>query len=123
MHLQNFLSKIVSHFPRLDRQSIRQEFRHAFRITTSDENNPLSEKELALISKLITIIQRRKLTNPAALFLESVQPLNYIGSQLMIFLRPFLTFLFTPADYDLLQGILEKREGVKKIIEELEKRQ
>jgi hypothetical protein len=123
MPLQNFVSKIVSYFPGLDRQSIRREFRHAFRVSTSDENSTLNEKELALISRLITIIQKRKLTTPATLFLESAQPLNYIGSQLMVFFRPFLTFLFTPADYDLLQGILEKREGIKKVIEELEKRQ
>lgn len=123
MYLQNFLSKILSYFPRIDRQTIRREFAHAFRVRTSDENNTLDEKELALISRLITIIQKRKLVTPAMLFLECTQPLNYIGSQLMVFLRPFLTFLFSPADYDLLQGILEKREGIKRIIEELEKRQ
>lgn len=55
------------------------------------------------------------------MFLECAQPLNYIGSQMMVFFRPFLTFFFTPAEYDLFQGILEKREGIKKIIEELEK--
>lgn len=58
---------------------------------------------------------------PATLFLESVQPLNYIGSQMMVFFRPFLTFFFAPAEYDLLQGILEKRGGIQRIIEELEK--
>ncbi len=40
----------------------------------------------------------------------------------MVFFRPFLTFFFTPAEYDLLQGILEKRDGIERIIEELEKR-
>ena len=40
---------------------------------------------------------------------------------MMVFFRPFLTFFFKPAEYDVFQGILEKREGIKRIIEELEK--
>ena len=39
----------------------------------------------------------------------------------MAFFRPLLTFFFTPAEYDLFQGILEKREGIQRVIEELEK--
>ncbi|MDO8140786.1 MAG: hypothetical protein Q6358_04745 [Candidatus Brocadiales bacterium] len=121
MYLQNFLSKIFSYFPRVDGQSIRQEFKHAFSTGTSKENEPLSEKERAVILKLVAVIRKRKLTLPATMFLECAQPLNYIGSQMMVFFRPFLTFFFTPAEYDIFQGILEKREGIKRIIEEIEK--
>ncbi|HHT9135974.1 MAG TPA: hypothetical protein ACFYEK_01890 [Candidatus Wunengus sp. YC60] len=121
MYLQNFLSKIFSYFPRVDGQSIRQGFKHAFSTGTSKENEPLSEKERAVILKLVAVIRKRKLTLPATMFLECAQPLNYIGSQMMVFFRPFLTFFFTPAEYDIFQGILERREGVKRIIEEIEK--
>lgn len=121
MYLQNLLSKISSCFPKFDRQTIRREFKHAFNVTTSRENKELDEKELALILKLTNIIHKRKLSVPATMFLECTQPLNYIGSQMMVFFRPFLTFFFTPAEYDLFQGILEKRDGIKRIIEELEK--
>src|SRR3989339_219160 len=121
MYLQNILSKICSYLPKVDGQSIKQEFKHAFSIGTSHENTTLSEKELAVILKLVAVIQKRKLTLPATMFLECAQPLNYIGSQMMVFFRPFLTFFFTPAEYDIFQGILEKREGIKMIIEELEK--
>ena len=119
--MQKFLSKIFSNFPKIDGQSIRREFQHAFSTGTSNGNKALSEKELALIAKLITIIQKRNLTVPATMFLECVQPLNYVGSQMMVFLRPFLTYFFTPAEYDLFQGILEKREGITRVIEGLEK--
>ena len=121
MYLQNLLSKISSCFPKVDRQTIRREFKHAFSVETSRENKELNEKEHALILKLTKIIHKRKLAVPAAMFLECAQPLNYIGSQMMVFFRPFLTFFFTPAEYDLFQGILEKREGIKRIIEALEK--
>jgi len=121
MYLQNILSKIYSYLPKLEGQSIKQEFKHAFSVGTSHENKILSEKEIAVILKLVAVIQKRKLTLPATMFLECAQPLNYIGSQMMVFFRPFLTFFFTPAEYDIFQGILEKREGIKMIIEELEK--
>ena len=121
MYLQNILSKIYSYLPKIDRQSIRQEFKHAFSIGISRENKALSEKELAVILKLVAVIQKRKLTLPATMFLECAHPLNYIGSQMMVFFRPFLTFFFSPAEYDIFQGVLEKREGIKRIIEELEK--
>ncbi|OHB42219.1 MAG: hypothetical protein A2069_02275 [Planctomycetes bacterium GWB2_41_19] len=121
MYLQNILSKICSYLPKVDGQSIKQEFKHAFSIGTSHENTTLSEKELAVILKLVAVIQKRKLTLPATMFLECAQPLNYIGSQMMVFFRPFLTFFFTPAEYDIFQGILERREGIKRIIEEIEK--
>ncbi|MBI5677361.1 MAG: hypothetical protein HZC52_02455, partial [Planctomycetes bacterium] len=94
MYLQNILSKICSYFPKVDGQSIRQEFKHAFSTGTTKENEPLSEKELAVILKLVAVIQKRKLTLPATMFLECAQPLNYIGSQMMVFFRPFLTFFF-----------------------------
>ena len=121
MYLQNILSKICSYLPKVDGQSIKQEFKHAFSIGTSHENTTLSEKELAVILKLVAVIQKRKLTLPATMFLECAQPLNYIGSQMMVFFRPFLTFFFTPAEYDIFQGVLERREGIKRIIEEIEK--
>ncbi len=121
MPLQNILSKIYSYFPEINKQTIRKEFKHAFSIKKSSEDEALNEKELAVVSKLITIIHKRRLTIPATLFLESVQPINYIGSQMMVFFRPFLTYFFTTAEYDAFQGLLEKRQGIKRIIEELEK--
>lgn len=121
MFLQTFLSKIRARFPAPDGASIRQGLRHAFSTGASQESGALTDKEVALVMKLIAVVQRRRLTVPATMFLECIQPLNYIGSQAMVFFRPFITFFFTPAEYDLFQGILEKRGGIKRIIEELEK--
>jgi len=57
---------------------------------------------------------------PATLFLDSLRPLNYIGSQALIFLRPFLTPLFNVAQYDRLTEILERREGLAALVEAIE---
>jgi hypothetical protein len=121
MYLQGFLSRIFSYFSKANKQALRREFKHAFSIGTSRDSEVLNEKELALILKLVTIVRKRRLSVPAVIFLECSQPLNYVGSQMMVFFRPFLTFFFKQEEYDLLRGILEKREGIKRIIEELEK--
>ena len=121
MFTQNLLSKVSSYFSKISGSSFRQEFKHAFSVGTSHKDGVLNEKEHAVILKLVAIIQKRKLAIPASMFLESVQPLNYIGSQMMVFFRPFLTLFFTPAEYDTFQGILEKREGIGRILDALEK--
>ena len=95
MQISNFLSKIFSYVLKVDGHSIRREFKHAFSIGSSRENKALNEQELAIILKLAAVINKRKLAFPASMFLECAQPLNYIGSQMMVFFRPFLTYFFT----------------------------
>ncbi|MCF6148942.1 MAG: hypothetical protein E3K37_09805 [Candidatus Kuenenia sp.] len=112
---------MFSFFRDFDKQSFKRELKHAFSVGKSQEDILLNEKEQSLVSRLAAIIHKKRLTTPAIMFLECLQPLNYIGSQAMVFFRPFLTFFFSTREYDLLQGILEKRTGIKRIIEELEK--
>ncbi|HDH99802.1 MAG TPA: hypothetical protein ENF74_02295, partial [Firmicutes bacterium] len=56
----------------------------------SVEEEELSEEELALVEKVARAVARRGLATPALMFLESVRPLNFIGSQAMIFLEPMV---------------------------------
>ena len=70
MYLQNILSKIYSYLPKVDGQSIRQEFKHAFSVGTSHENKTLSEKELAVILKLVAVIQKENLRSRLRCFLN-----------------------------------------------------
>ncbi len=57
---------------------------------------------------------------PAVLFLSSLRPLNFVGSQAMLFLKPFLTPLFNTQQYERLAAILERREGISALIEAIE---
>lgn len=103
--------------------SLRNSLRHAFAIDHQGEGGrrELTEDERALIRKLANAIARRKMCVPAALFLESFQPLNYIGSQVMFFLRPFMTFIFSAAEYDKIAHILERRSSIEILIQEIRK--
>jgi len=92
--------------------------RHAFSLKSP--HGEFTEEDHRLIRRLARTIDRRGMSAPAILFLESVRPLNYIGSQAMVFLRPFLTFLFSPQDVERLAQIVERREGIHAIIEAIE---
>jgi hypothetical protein len=90
-------------------------------MTTTDAD--LTEDERALLDELADGIARRRLTPAALFFLESMKPLGYIGSQMMIFLRPMITVIWSnPTKWDQLQGILEKRGSIELLLRRLEAR-
>ncbi len=93
-------------------------FKHAF----ATDSEKLDDCETALISKLADFEVRRNMSMPAIMFLESVRPLNFVGSQAMVFFKPFISRLFTKVEYDKLATILEKREVIDILIKEIEKR-
>ena len=91
--------------------------RHAFAV---EPHGPLTDADRKLLARLAAAIVLRRMGAPAILFLESLRPLNYVGSQAMVFLRPFLTPLFNPGDYKRLAAIVERREGLRALVEAIE---
>ena len=81
---------------------------------------PLTEADRELLRRLALAIVARRMGMPALLFLRSMRPLNYVGSQALVFLRPFVTALFQAADYDRLTAVLERREGIGALVEAVE---
>lgn len=82
----------------------------------------LDEQELALVERLADFVIKRGMAEPALMFLETIRPLNFIGSQAMVFFRPILTTFFSPKDYERLSQILEKRVSIDILIEEIKKK-
>ena len=91
--------------------------RHAF--STASPHGPLGEEDIALLNRLAGWVVKRQMCLPAIMFLESVKPLSAIGSQVMIFLRPFNMF-FKPEEYNRIAEIMERREGIDALINEIE---
>ncbi|HIE03342.1 MAG TPA: hypothetical protein EYP61_01145 [Candidatus Latescibacteria bacterium] len=91
------------------------------RTAFSVEEEELSEEELALVEKVARAVARRGLAIPAVMFLESVRPLNFIGSQAMMFLEPMVRSVLPSKDYTKFAEILEKREGLEALIRRIEK--
>ena len=87
------------------------------------EEADLTDDERALLDQLADGIASRRLTPAALFFLESVKPLGFVGSQMMIFLRPMISVIWTnPTRWDQLQAILEKRGSIELLLRRLEAR-
>jgi hypothetical protein len=101
------------------RQRLREALRNAFDLR--GPNGPLAPEDIELLDRLARKVVDRRMTMPATLFLQSVRPLNAIGSQAMIFLKPFLAgLLFNEAQYNRLAAIMERREGITALIDAIE---
>ncbi len=93
-------------------------FKHAF----ATDGEKFASSDIVLIKKLADFVVSRNMSVPAVMFLESVRPLNFVGSQSMIFFKPVLSRFFTKDEYDKLAIILEKREVIDLLIKEIEQR-
>ncbi len=83
----------------------------------------LTDDERTLLDELADGIARRRLTPAAMFFLESVKPLGFVGSQMMVFLRPMISVIWSnPSRWDQLQAILEKRGSIELLLRRLEAR-
>jgi len=62
------------------------------------------------------------MTVPAILFLESVKPLSFIGSQAMYFFEPMVRALFAVPQYERFAAMMERRENVEALLVAIERR-
>ena len=69
-------------------------------------------EEDAVLDKLAKKAVERGMAVPAILFLESIKPLNFIASQVMVFFEPVIQSVFNFRDYNTLRSALEKRESI-----------
>ena len=86
-------------------------------------DDDLTEDERKLLDELADGIARRRLTSAALFFLESMKPMGYVGSQMMLFLRPMVSVIWaSPTRWDQVQTILEKRGSIELLLRRLEAR-
>ncbi|MCP4684346.1 MAG: hypothetical protein GY867_02760 [bacterium] len=85
-----------------------------------DGKGLLPEEQEAVLDKLARKVVDKGMSVPAILFLESVKPLNFIGSQTMVFFEPMVQTVFNFKDYDNLRSALEKRESIEILILRIE---
>jgi hypothetical protein len=80
----------------------------------------LPEEEEVVLAKVAQKVVDKGMTVPAILFLETIKPLNFIGSQAMVFFEPVVQTVFNLKDYDTLRQALEKRESVEILLLRIE---
>ena len=93
---------------------LRQEFVHAFALAPTESG--FTPEDMALLEKIARLIVRRGMAVPALLFLESVGPLNFLGSQVLHGLRPFLELVCDATEMERLASMLERRDSIPRLI-------
>ncbi len=78
----------------------------------SNFESVLNDRQRELMNRLAERVVQMRMTTPAILFLESVRPLNYVGSQVMVFFAPIVRGFFGLPEWDELRLVLERRESI-----------
>lgn len=84
------------------------------------ENEPLTPRQEEILTKIAQKVVHWKMSVPAILFLESVKPLNYVGSQMMAFFEPMFQAVFSWKDYDEFRIMMEERGTVERLLRRIE---
>ena len=93
---------------------LRKEFVHAFALSPIEP--AFASEDAALLEKVARLIVKRGMAMPTLLFLESLGPLNFLGSQVLHGLRPFLELVCDATEMERLAAILERRDSVSRLI-------
>lgn len=85
-----------------------------------EENELTEENKKELMKKIADQVVKRQLTVPTIMFLESIKPLSFIGSQAMIFFNPLAQIVYPTEIYGRLQMMFEDRANVELLIQTIE---
>lgn len=80
----------------------------------------LTAEEDAAVTAVARFVVRFGLTVPAVLWLESMRPLSFVGSQGMLMLSPSIGAFLPVNQWDALASLLEEREGIEVLIQRIE---
>lgn len=93
---------------------IRAGLRHAF--ATQPEVRPLSPEDVELMERVALVVVKRGMAAPAMMFLESLGPMNFLGSQALHFLSPIMDCAFQMKDLERVARLLERRDTITRLI-------
>lgn len=82
----------------------------------------LTDAEKHVLDKFAALVVKWDMTAPGILLLESVKPMNYISSQLLVFAEPIVQTVFNFRDYDTFREALEKRISIEETLQRIEAR-
>jgi hypothetical protein len=93
---------------------IRAELTHAF--STMAEADVFTSEDLGLLERVADAVVKRGMTAPATVFLESLGPMNFLGSQALYFLTPIVEWAFNAKEVEQVARLLERRDTISRLI-------
>jgi hypothetical protein len=94
--------------------------RHAF--ATVPAASALTTEDVEFMERIADTVVKRGMGAPATVFLESMGPMNFLGSQALHALTPILECAFDAKDMDRLARLLERRDTLSRLIALIETR-
>ncbi|MBD3237497.1 MAG: hypothetical protein GF330_12395 [Candidatus Eisenbacteria bacterium] len=84
------------------------------------ESGEMSDDEL--LDAVAKRVVRMGLAVPAVFFLESTKPLSFVGSQVLVFLEPFVGAFLSVHNYQRFARLMEDRRNLETLIQKVEAR-
>jgi hypothetical protein len=94
-------------------RNLRAGLRHAFAVRP--EGDDLTIDDLALLERVAEAIVTRSMAAPAMLFLESMGPMNFLGSQALHFLSPIIECVLSGTELAQVARLLERRDSIHRL--------
>jgi hypothetical protein len=95
-------------------RELRTTLRHAF--STPQPPSELGRDDLALLERIADVLVQRGMAAPATVFLESMGPMNFLGSQALHFLTPIIDCAFQNKEVEQVARLLERRDTISRLI-------
>ena len=95
-------------------RKLHQGFRHAF--ATQPVAAEFSQEDLQLMERIADALVKRSMGTPATIFLESMGPMNFLGSQALHILTPIIECTFEGRDIERIAALLERRETIPRLV-------
>ena len=93
---------------------VREELSHAF--STKSEAEVFACEDLVLLERVADAVVKRGMTAPATIFLESLGPMNFLGSQALYFLAPIVEWALNAKEIEHVARLLERRDTIPRLI-------
>ncbi len=92
---------------------LRAGLRHAFALRP--DQPAFTTDDLTLLERIADAIVTRRMAAPALLFLESMGPMNFLGSQALHFLAPLVECVFSSSELAQIARLLERRDSLQRL--------
>ncbi len=94
--------------------TVRAVLRHAFAVRP--ETDLLPSEDIQLLERIAETIVKRGMAAPATMFLESMGPMNFLGSQALHFITPIIDCVLSAKEVEQVARLLERRDTVTRLI-------
>ena len=94
--------------------AFRTALRHAFAV--QPVHDEWSAEDAALLERVADAVVKRGMAAPAMVFLESMGPMNFLGSQALHFMSPILDCAFSAKEVTDVARLLERRDTLSRLI-------